>query len=102
MENFGFKFEIGQVVQLKVQVELGQRLSTALAGKEKSLASLEKPPIPQTILITERLLQQCPGGVQRHYLGRPTGLATDYGNRMATMRENFQFNEIELEPVPSA
>lgn len=46
------------------------------------------------ILIIERLSQECPGGVQRHYTAR----VLDGLRRMSQDLERF--NEIELEPLP--
>jgi len=67
--NCGFKFEIGDTC---VHTAVGTRHAKAL------------------LFIVERTLQQCPGGIQRHY-----------GCRTVSVREITygltNFNEIELE-----
>lgn len=50
-ENFGFKFQIGEVL-VPVYFELQEH------GMEK-------------FVVIERVLQQCYGGIQRHYKCRP-------------------------------
>ena len=66
-DQFGFGFNIGDVVCLKV---------SALQDNMR-------------MQILERRYQECPGGVQRHYVARPV-------YRGGIIGEYQQFNEVEL------
>lgn len=48
--------------------------------------------------ILERIAQECPGGVQRHYVCRGF-MADKYGDGAAIMSEKHQFLEHELEAL---
>ena len=78
-----FKFNIGDIVTtapLIRDAELGKRISP------------EKVHRPAMLVILSRSLEECYGGIQRHYLCRT------YVER--GLRERIQFNEIELIPYP--
>ena len=58
----GFKFEIGDVVIFKSGLA-DARVSAAILRAVR----IEFGRAPKPHVVTERLLQECPGGVQRHY-----------------------------------
>lgn len=57
MPEINFKFNIGDLVILKVGIE--QSRLSALAGEAA---------MPMSFMICERQSQECPGGVQLHYV----------------------------------
>jgi hypothetical protein len=77
--DFGFKFKIGQTVE-----HIG---SHPIRNKDKKIIMFSRK---QKLFIVGRLLDECPGGVQRHYDVRAilgdSSLATNL----------VRFNEIEL------
>lgn len=84
-----FKFKIGQTV-----------FHTAAATWEaEEIAEGDRKNWPrgffseQRWFIIERMTQECPGGVQKHYVCR--GVSRSGG----VTKEFFKFNEIELEEV---
>jgi len=84
MSDMGFKFEIGDVVKLAVSANqsaswMGKTIHRELRG-----------------LIVERRLEECPGGIQRHYTIR-------FVRSDGEFSDNTRHNEIELvasEPFP--
>lgn len=77
--DFGFKFEIGQTVKHVAQ-DLSPKYRVQWQREESQW------------FIVSRLLEQCPGGVQRHYVCRGVssyGVVADY----------IKFNEVELEKI---
>jgi hypothetical protein len=56
MEDFGFKYKIGDIVILKVAAE--EARARCAEGEQAS---------PYRGMIVVRLLDECSGGVQRHY-----------------------------------
>ncbi len=55
------------------------------------------------LFITERSIQQCPGGIQRHYVCRLLGDGTfDLTGGLGKIGGTASFNEIELAPLPPA
>lgn len=79
MNDYGFKFKIGQFVK-----HVG-------AVPYKS----DNPPFwsdlsPMRLLVIERGLQECPGGVQRYYYCRSVKYSGHFHS------EPFRLNEIEL------
>lgn len=67
-----FKFSIGEMVYLKTVLD--EIMVRADLGDEQ---------YPKSAMVLERILQECPGGVQRHYtIGREG--------------QQFRFMEIEL------
>jgi hypothetical protein len=87
--DYGFKFEIGSFVR-----HIGARPS---APAKRGFYYKESE---ERMQIVERLLQQCPGGTQRHYKCRLFNASGGFADR-----ENM-LNEIELvasaafEPLP--
>lgn len=75
-----FKFEVGQFV----------RSSFCALDEQRSNSDI----LRDTYQIVERMYQECPGGVQLHYLCRPQGFLTS--------KEYIRLNEIELIDMPSA
>jgi hypothetical protein len=75
-----FKFEIGSFV-----------LPAFLALEDQN--TIKKEFKHRCYQIIERLYQECPGGVQLHYLVRPQSVFSSV--------EYIRFNEIELIPFPS-
>lgn len=73
-----FKFEVGQFV----------RSSFCLLEEERNSSEI----LRDTYQIVERMYQECPGGVQLHYLCRPKGFMSS--------KEYIRLNEIELIPIP--
>jgi len=78
MDDYGFKFKVGDTVRFKC-LRLTKE-SRALAKRPKGM-------------VLERLLQECPGGIQRHYELR---IFHDSGYDSA-IGSIHRFNEIELE-----
>ncbi len=74
-----FKFEVGQFV----------RSSFCELNDDKRNSS---EILRDTYQIVERMYQECPGGVQLHYLCRPQGFLSS--------KEYIRLNEIELIPMP--
>jgi len=72
-----FKFSVGQFVR-----------SSFCALEERNSSNT----LRDVYQIVERLYQECPGGVQLHYLCRPHGF-------MST-KEYMRLNEIELIEIP--
>lgn len=73
-----FKFAVGQFVRSSFY---------ALDTDRKSSEVLR-----DTYQIVERMYQECPGGVQLHYLCRPQGVLSS--------KEYIRLNEIELIEMP--
>lgn len=90
MKDFGFKFEIGEIVTTKAAVASYTNLPDD-EGKRYS---------PQDLFIIERTLQQCPGGIQRHYHCRSGAMRTGYNSEYGCTKDIFIFNEIELITPP--
>lgn len=77
-DDFGFKFQINEIVRFKfLKNDQGSKFMKRPKG-----------------LVLERLLQECPGGVQRHYDLR---MFNDDGYDVG-VGTIHRFNEIELEP----
>lgn len=81
MEDFGFKFKIGQFVQ-----HVG-KLTHAKKGRDFGWAI---GAAPVRFLVVERVLQECPGGIQRHYTCRAVFADGHIKDSL------FQMNEVEL------
>lgn len=75
-----FKFDVGQFV----------RSSFCALDEQRSNSDI----LRDTYQIVERMYQECPGGVQLHYLCRPQGFLAS--------KEYIRLNEIELIDMPSA
>lgn len=73
-----FKFAVGEFVQ-----------SSYVAVQRDVLMRSQRNTIRDVFQIVERLYQECPGGVQLHYLVRPIGL-------LGGDRNYVRYNEIEL------
>lgn len=82
-----FKFDIGQTVE---------HISSAEWRAEKTDSQVEDlvnrwgSRSDQRWFIVERYSQECPGGVQKHYVCRGVGFGS------IVTKEYFKFNEIEL------
>lgn len=87
MENFGFKFEIGDEVEIKGQVSLEK----FICDPNKFNLSAKA----QRLVICERVLQQCYGGIQRFYRLRAHTIA-NYTS-IASETRLFEISEPELE-----
>ena len=73
-----FKFEVGQFVRSSFCALDEKRSSSEMLG--------------DTYQVVERMYQECPGGVQLHYLCRPQGFLSS--------KEYMRLSEIELIPMP--
>ena len=79
--EYGFKFELGDTVKHKTQeIDYKDGLRWGSTG------------IECRYFIIERLLQQCPGGTQRHYLCR----AVTKTNVSVSENDSKRLNEIEI------
>lgn len=89
-----FKFKVGDMVMTKVEATLfrgdvslnGRRLF----GSSEGLAI----GVPRPMLITQRMMEECPGGVQYHYTARPWVFED---RRLQLNSTPVRFNEVELE-----
>lgn len=81
MDAFGFKWKVGDVVSPKFSTQEKEDEATGWLRNRNSIK----------LHIVERLYQECPGGVQRHYICRPI----DYTGGTPHVK-CIQFNEIEL------
>lgn len=70
------------------QFEVGEFVLPAFCALHMNDDKSKKEQLHHAFLIVERMYQECPGGVQLHYLCRPQAL---FGSR-----EYIRFNEIEL------
>ena len=84
MESLGFKWSVGDVVSPKFTI--------AVAGEVER--GWFRQPAAFKLHVVERLYQECPGGVQRHYTCRPIDAGTGTPHT-----KTLQFNEIELKDV---
>lgn len=75
-----FKFAVGQFV-----------VSSYVTVQRDVLKRSSDRVLNDTFQIVERIYQECPGGVQLHYLLRPQGFLNG--------REYIRYNEIELAPL---
>lgn len=96
MNEFGFKFEIGSFVVPKCP---------AVSNGDDGRSSRRQ--LAGACIVVERTLQQCPGGVQRHYAVRHVGLGSKgYGLsgeiEVGAVKDYFRYNEIELESFDDA
>jgi hypothetical protein len=82
--ELGFKFKIGEVVT-HTAFDLGE------AARKKGLKI-------QRMLICTRLIDECAGGVQRHYLVR--SIVEEYG-RHGVAIDLLKLGELELVAVPT-
>jgi hypothetical protein len=58
--------------------------------------------MPQALNVVERLAQECPGGIQLHYLCRVVSMDMAYKiMRLNFSSPVFQINEIEVEAYPA-
>ena len=76
-----FKFSVGQFVQ-----------SSYVAVQKETMKRSSSEILRDTFQIVERIYQECPGGVQLHYVVRPMGF-------LSNGREYLKYNEIELAPL---
>jgi hypothetical protein len=77
-----FKFEVGEFVQSSY-VNVQRDMKAKHIHKE-------------VFQVVERLYQECPGGVQLHYLCRPQAMIFNGGQR-----DYVRLNEIELDKLDS-
>lgn len=83
-QAMGFKFEIGDLVQ-----SVGQIKAAKLSRDGGD---------PQVHQVLERIWQQCPGGVQRHYVIRSH--ASGFARGAVSSDDCIRVLEIELVPIP--
>jgi hypothetical protein len=76
-----FRFKVGEFVQ-----------SSFVSVQRDKLKRSSSDILRDTFQIVERLYQECPGGVQLHYLVRPIGF-------LGGDRNYVRYNEIELAPL---
>ena len=72
--DYGFKFSIGETVVVTATRVEADRLN--LLSEEAKESTIYGRYLPTLLSIVERALQECPGGIQRHYVCRgiiPTG-----------------------------
>lgn len=86
MDDFGFKFKIGELVQIQIlpiviKMKKDDRLSWLSAKTEIG-----------KFRIVERILQECPGGIQRIYVVRSISETGHIG------ADYIKLNEIEIKP----
>ena len=80
-------------MQEDYKFDIGERLTTLVSIDTIDTDDLHNPLILQVI---ERLAQECPGGVQRHYFCRVHVPDRDLPWLIHASRELTKFNEIEL------
>lgn len=80
----GFKFKIGQTVQHAAAVEW------EIDEQKKDNFDWPSRNTEQRWFIIERIAQECPGGVQRHYVCRGVS------RNGSVTKELHKFNEVEL------
>lgn len=89
MDDMGFKFKVGDVLQAIFTPKTIEKDEEPSWVRAKEVFKLH---------VIERLYQECPGGIQRHYICRPI-TAKDGSPHI----KYIQFNEIEVvayeEPV---
>ncbi len=99
-----FAFEIGDEVVSATAWQLAARAAEQYrkTHESKSGGYVPKPGMCVPVFqIIERIAQECPGGVQRHY--RCRGYVADkYGDGASHLTEVFQFLEHELTLFPDA
>lgn len=94
-----FRFKLGATVALRAEVDTFVKILTE--RQEDHRRDLPSTAGLTRLLITERLLLECPGGVQLNYRGHLTSGRISYGNvELATSKEIFDFLEQELVPYP--
>ena len=86
-----FKFEIGRILTTKESIASVKMLEWRNEADRKIAAALNKRPIEISLIVIQRRLDECSGGVQHQYLCH---YFTSEG-----YKEHW-FNEIELEEHP--
>ena len=88
--EFGFKFAVGATLE---HIAAAHRM-VELTGQTDRYEP--KPHLPVQFYVLERVLQQCPGGVQRHYMVRMVHPVGPGLSPVTGKPDIVQFNEIEL------
>lgn len=83
-----FKFKVGDIVQHAALASWNAEIQAQNDDVQSVWAAMRNS--PQRWFIVERQSQECPGGVQKHYIAR--GVSRD----SSLTKDYFKFNEIEL------
>lgn len=97
-DEHGFLFKLGDMVQFKgskKHAEYLNRIERSEKGKPPRARAFER--IAQAFSVTERQLQECPGGIQRHYNLRAHMTPEMLRKDVDTYTKVIQANEFELE-----